>query len=97
MSPPDFTKEERYLIDHAKRGMKSATVMLWFYIIYGASVGIYAFESRSGTAITAAIIGMLASRVAEHMKNRRWFPVWVSVIRKFDAALSAQENSAISK
>ncbi len=105
MPIPDFTDNEKYLINHLKSSMATTwNSYMWGYLIGGALVAGYAAYHRDINMMLVAVLIICGFRVYEEYHQRRWTPVWRSILEKYeqaatagDAATPGQDSGADAK
>lgn len=98
MPIPDFTDEERYLIDGLKsQGAAGASQYMAGYLIGAAVLAGFAFYSASLPMMAVAFLLVVGFRIYEELNQRRWTPIWRSIIEKYEEALHASVKNASKK
>lgn len=95
MPLPDFTPDERYLVNYVKspRAAGAGNFYMWGYVI-GVSffAGIAAYQESIPMLLSAYVI-VCGFRIYEERYGARWMPVWRSIINKFEAAALGEQDS----
>ncbi len=88
MPRPDFTNEERYLIESIK-SRDSASVLnsnAWSYVICSALIAGSAAYYGDIAMMTIAFVIICGYRFYEWKQQQKWDPIWRSIIEKFESA-----------
>jgi len=86
---PKFTTDEEFLIKFVKSptaGMQSNSYM-WSYILGGMALAGFAAYYENVWMLLSAFIVVCGFRIYEEWYQRRWLPLWGSIINKYEAAL----------
>jgi len=90
MTQPEFTDDERYLINSLKvsNGLSDSNAFMWGYLIGTAVlVGFAAFYDIMSMMIIAFVV-IFVFRIYEDRYVRKWTPLWCSIIEKYERAVS---------
>lgn len=97
MPLPDFTSDERYLINFLKSSSASQNSYMWGYLIGGAVIAGFGVYHGSALMILNALVLVYGFRVYEEYHQSKWIPKWRSIIAKYEAALGGDEGHVESK
>lgn len=90
MPLPNFTDDERYLINWAKSTAANSQTnsYMWGYIIAGSVLAAFgAFQSNIPMLLSAFVV-LVGFRIYEEHSQSKWFPLWRSVLEKYESACS---------
>lgn len=98
MPLPDFTPDERYLINAVKSpgAAGSWNSYMWGYVIGGAIMAGFAAYHESIPMLLTAFAVVCGFRIYEERCQARWLPLWRSIIEKYEAAALDEQDSADS-
>ena len=88
MPLPDFTDDERYLINCAKSTAANAQTnsYMWGYLVGGAVLAGFGAYQSSVPMMLAAFVIVCGFRIYEELFQSKWLPLWRSIIAKYEAA-----------
>lgn len=92
MPLPEFTDDERYLINCAKSTAANAQTnsYMWGYVIAASILaGIGAYQSSIPLLVSAFAV-VIGFRIYEEFYQNKWLPLWRSIIAKYEAAALGQ-------
>jgi len=88
MSLPDFTDDEKYLIQCAKS--TTATVQtnsyMWGYLVGTAVLAGFGAYHDNTPMMMSAFIVVCGFRIYEEIFQAKWLPLWRSIIAKYESA-----------
>lgn len=89
MPRPDFTPDEQYLVNYAKSptARRNAGAFTWGYVMGGIALGCCGAYYKSVELMVVAFALVIGFRIYEERYQRRWDPVFRSLIAKYEAAL----------
>ncbi|HRX80484.1 MAG: hypothetical protein H6821_03725 [Planctomycetaceae bacterium] len=96
MPLPDFTHDERYLVESAKspRAAYASSSYMYGYVLPASFfAGIAAYQGSVPMLLTAFVV-VCGFRIYEERHQARWLPVWRSVIDKYEAAVLEAQGSS---
>ena len=97
MPLPDFTQDERYLINVLKAQKNGSTFnpYMWSYVVGGVLIAAFAAYYGNVFMMLAAFAIVCAFRVYEEYYQARWSLLYGSIIEKYEAAiLGERANTA---
>ena len=88
MPLPDFTDDERYLINCAKSTAANAQTnsYMWGYVIAGSVLAGFGAYQSSIPMLLSAFAVVIGFRIYEELFQSKWLPLWRSIIAKCEAA-----------
>ena len=88
MPLPDFTDDERYLINFAKStaATNQTNSYMWGYVIAGSVLAGFGAYQSSIPMILIAFVIVIGFRIYEELFQFKWIPLWRSIITKYEAA-----------
>jgi len=88
MPLPDFTDDERYLINYVKSPNASdgAISYVWGYLLGGAALSGFGAYYGSIPMMLTAFVVICGFRIYEERFQTKWTPLWRSIIVKFEAS-----------
>lgn len=94
MPQPDFDPTEKYLIDYVKRSeleRGSGNPYMWSYVILSAIIVGFAAWRQDIPMMLCGVAGVYGCRIYEDRYTKRYMPAWLSIIRKYEAAIARME------
>ena len=88
MPLPDFTDDERYLINCAKSTAATSHTNshMWGYVVASSFLaGFGAYHSNIPMLLSAVAV-VIGFRIYEELFQSKWLPLWRSIIAKYEAA-----------
>jgi hypothetical protein len=85
---PDFTNDEKNLISAVKSSKNSINHTMWAYITSGLIMFAFAIYYDSIPLMSCAFLFVGGCRLYEEWHQRKWLPIWHSIIDKYEAALN---------
>ena len=94
MPIPDFTPDEQYLIDSLKSpgATRGSSSQMWGYVISGAIIAAFAAYYASVPMMLCAFAVVCGFRIYEERYQRKWMPIWRSLIEKYEAAVTGSDS-----
>ena len=94
MPLPEFTREERYVLDSLKNSDMTSgyNVFMCSYLSGGILLAAFAAFYGSIPMMASAFATLSILRVYEERWNAKWLPTWRSIIAKFELALTESEK-----
>lgn len=88
MPLPDFSDDERYLINCAKSTAANGQTnsYMWGYLVGGAVLAGFGAYHNSVPMMLAAFGFVCGSRIYEEIFQSKWLPMWRSIIAKYETA-----------
>lgn len=88
MPIPDFTDDERFLINYVKSPLAcaSASSYMWGYIIGGALMAGFSAWYENAFLMLAAFVVVCGFRVYEERFRSQYVRLWRSIIEKYEVA-----------
>ncbi len=89
MTQPDFTDDERYLIDSLKAsdGLSGSNAFMWGYLLGTAVLVGFATYYDIMPMMIIAFVVIFVFRIYEDRYGRKWTPLWRSIIEKYERAI----------
>jgi len=98
MPLPNFSPEEQYLINIVKSSEISASnPYMWGYVIAGLLMCGFAAYHNSIPLLVCAFLVICGFRLYEEWYQRRWMPIWRSIIDKFEHCAMGTPHSSGSE
>jgi hypothetical protein len=95
MPLPDFSAEEKYAINAVRSNAESSNPMMWSCRIGGLLLGGFGVYHNSIRMIVCAFFLVCGFRLYEEWYQRRWLPIWRSVINKYEVAIMAADHAGV--
>lgn len=94
MPLPDFTDDERYLIDCVKSPNASggSSSYMWGYLIGGSVIAGFAAYHDNIPMMLVAFVMVCGFRIYEERFQNKWTPLWRSIISKYESAASGTDS-----
>lgn len=86
MSLPDFTDDERYLINFVKSPKAGGSSYMLGYVVGAVIIAGFAAHYGSIPMMLAAFVVVCGFRVYEECYQVKWMPLWRSIVDKYEAA-----------
>ncbi len=88
MPLPDFTDDERHLINCAKSTAANSQTnsYMWGYVVAGSVLAAFGAYQSSIPMLLSAFIVVNGFRIYEELFQSKWLPLWRSIIAKYEAA-----------
>jgi hypothetical protein len=87
MAMPQFTDEERYLINYVRAEKTASNSYMFTYLVSGLVLAGFGAYTGSTTMMMSAFLVVCGFRVYEEMHGSKWTPVWRSIILKYEQAI----------
>ena len=84
---PHFTDDEQFLIKYIKSpsAVRASDSYMWGYLIGGAIVAGFAAYHNNISMMVVAFATVCAFRIYEELFQRKYIPLWRSIIDKYEA------------
>lgn len=88
MPLPDFTDDERYLINCAKSTAANSQTNLYMlgYVVGGSVLAAFGAYLSNIPMLLSAFVVVIGFRIYEEYFQSKWLPLWRSVIAKYEAS-----------
>ena len=93
MRRPKFSREEQYFVDWAKSSTGGQSSDVWAYLLPTALIAAFAVLFQSIPMLVCAFIVICVFRVREEFAQRKWAPIWTSIINKYEEALAGCDST----
>jgi len=97
MRRPNFTREEQYFVDWSKSSAGTHKSDMWMYLVPTALIAAFAVFFESTMMLGCAFVVICFFRVKEDFDQRKWAPIWPSIIAKYEEALADDEPTTESE
>jgi len=94
MALPDFNADERYMINAVKSNTGMSNAYMWGYLIAGLLMGGFGVYHNSVPLMACAFLVVCGFRLYEEWYQRKWLPIWRSIIDKYEASATGREHSS---
>jgi hypothetical protein len=93
MPQPEFTSEEKYLLNYLKSdsARQTSNPFLWGYLLGGVLLAGFAAYHENPAMMLSAFAVVCGFRLYEEWHQRRYQPLWRSIIQKYEQALGSTE------
>ncbi|QDU46981.1 hypothetical protein Mal52_55090 [Symmachiella dynata] len=88
MPRPQFTKQEQVLIDWVKVSSGDSSSYMWTYLVTTAIIAGFAVYFESIVMLVCAFVIVGFFRIKEEHAQKRWAPIWTSILTKYEEALA---------
>ena len=87
MPLPKFTDNENYLINSVKSPIaRGPNTYMLTYVVFGACIAGFAAYYGSIAMMVTAFVVVCGFRIYEEWYQKKWEPLWCSIIDKYEAA-----------
>ena len=95
MPLPDFTDDERYLINCAKSTAATSQTnsYMWGYLIGGAFLAGFGAYHNNVPMMFSAFVVVCGFRIYEELFQSKWLPLWRSIIAMYEDAAHADAGN----
>ena len=96
MPLPTFTAEEQYLLSSIRMSRRRPfNYYTWAYITACLVMCGFAVHEDNIELMAFVFVALCGFRLYEERSQHKWWPVWNSVIDKYEAALQSQSPGSI--